>query len=247
MIPVWLIVFFALLGLVCLVLPLHIGMTGICFLLLAGVLLALRILKKRNAKKCWSRALIALTLGAMAVIFGAMGYISMEGRDSAMADGQTPEFIVVLGAQVQGDRPSLTLQKRLNKAAEFLRAHPDAVVFVSGGQGPDEAHTESSVMARVLREAGIDESRIIEEPEASDTRENLIFSAKLAKARGIDTARVLIITSDFHMCRAKYIARTLGMEPYGLASDTWPWILKVNYTLREVFAFCKAVYLAHRG
>ena len=48
------------------------------------------------------------------------------------------------------------------------------------------------------------------------------------------------------MCRAKYIAKTLGMEPYGLTSRTWPWILKLNYTLREVFAFCKAVYQAHR-
>ena len=41
-------------------------------------------------------------------------------------------------------------------------------------------------------------------------------------------------------------AKTLGMEPYGLSSGTWPWILKLNYTLREVFAFCKAVYPAHR-
>ena len=63
---------------------------------------------------------------------------------------------------------------------------------------------------------------------------------------GFDTSRVLIVTSDFHMCRAKYIAKTLGMEPYGLSSGTWPWILKLNYTLREVFAFCKAVYQAHR-
>ena len=54
------------------------------------------------------------------------------------------------------------------------------------------------------------------------------------------------MTSDFHMCRAKYIAKTLGMKPYGLSSGTWPWILKLNYTLREVFAFCKAVYQAHR-
>lgn len=30
------------------------------------------------------------------------------------------------------------------------------------------------------------------------------------------------------------------MTPYGLTSDTWPWILKVNYQLREVFAFVKA-------
>ena len=102
-------------------------------------------------------------------------------------------------------------------------------------------------MARYLIEHGADASQIIEEDEASNTRENLLFSAKLAEAAGLDTSRVLIVTSDFHMCRAKYIARTLSMEPYGLASDTWPWILKVNYTLREVFAFCKAFWQARRG
>ena len=152
----------------------------------------------------------------------------------------------MLGAQVQGDRPSLTLKKRLDKALEFLQAHPDRTVIVSGGQGPDEAHTEASVMAQYLLAHGADASQILEEPQASNTRENLLFSAKLAEEAGFDTSRVLIVTSDFHMCRAKYIARTLGMEPYGLSSGTWPWSLKLNYTLREVFAFCKAVYQAHR-
>ncbi|MFQ6937657.1 MAG: hypothetical protein ACLRSV_03950 [Oscillospiraceae bacterium] len=55
MIPVWVIALLAALGAVCLALPLHIGMTGICLLLLAAVLLALRILKKKNAPKHWSR------------------------------------------------------------------------------------------------------------------------------------------------------------------------------------------------
>ena len=241
MIPVWLIAAIALLGAVCLALPLHIGMTGVCLLLLAAVLLALRILRKKDAPKVWSRILIALTAISMAVIFGAMGYISVQGKDSAMTPDETPDFIVVLGAQVQGDRPSLTLKKRLDKALEFLQAHPDRTVIVSGGQGPDEAHTEASAPC-----ASRYASQILEEPQASNTRENLLFSAKLAEEAGFDTSRVLIVTSDFHMCRAKYIARTLGMEPYGLSSGTWPWILKLNYTLREVFAFCKAVYQAHR-
>ena len=51
MIPVWLIAAIALLGAVCLALPLHIGMTGVCLLLLAAVLLALRILKKKDAPR----------------------------------------------------------------------------------------------------------------------------------------------------------------------------------------------------
>ena len=210
-------------------------------------LLALRILRKKDAPRVWSRILIALTAISMAVIFGAMGYISVQGKDSAMTPDETPDFIVVLGAQVQGDGPSLTLKKRLDKTLVFMQEHPDKTVIVSGGQGPDEAHTEASVMARYLIEHGADASRIIEEDKASNTRENLLFSAKLAEAAGLDTSRVLIVTSDFHMCRAKYIARTLSMEPYGQASDTWPWILKVNYTLREVFAFAKAFWQAAHG
>ena len=246
MTPVWLIALIALAGAVCLALPLHIGMTGVCLLLLAAVLLALRILKKKDAPRVWSRILIGLTAASMAVIFGAMGYIAVQGRDSSMQEADVPDFIVVLGAQVQGDGPSLTLKKRLDRTLEFLQANPDKTVIVSGGQGADEAHTEASVMAQYLLARGAQPTQVIEEDQASNTRENLLFSAALAKARGIDTSRVLIVTSDFHMCRAKYIARTLGMEPYGLTSRTWPWILKLNYTLREVFAFCKAVYQAHR-
>ena len=246
MIPVWLIALIALAGAMCLALPLHIGMTGVCLLLLAAVLLALRILKKKDAPRVWSRILIGLTAASMAVIFGAMGYIAVQGRDSSMQEADVPDFIVVLGAQVQGDGPSLTLRKRLDRTLEFLQANPDKTVIVSGGQGADEVHTEASVMAQYLLACGAQPAQVIEEDQASNTRENLLFSAALAEARGIDTSRVLIVTSDFHMCRAKYIARTLGMEPYGLTSSTWPWILKLNYTLREVFAFCKAVYQAHR-
>ena len=246
MTPVWLIALIALAGAVCLALPLHIGMTGVCLLLLAAVLLALRILKKKDAPRVWSRILIGLTAASMAVIFGAMGYIAVQGRDSSMQEADVPDFIVVLGAQVQGDGPSLTLKKRLDRTLEFLQANPDKTVIVSGGQGADEVHTEASVMAQYLLTRGAQPAQVIEEDQASNTRENLLFSAALAEARGIDTSQVLIVTSDFHMCRAKYIAKTLGMEPYGLTSSTWPWILKLNYTLREVFAFCKAVYQAHR-
>lgn len=235
--------FFAVLGIVCILIPFHIGMTGICLLLLAGVLAALWLLKRKNAPKVWGRILIALTALSMTVIFGAMAAIIVEGRDDVMPE-KAPQFVVVLGAQIQGDQPSLTLKKRLDRAYEYLTEHPEASAFVSGGQGPDEQQTEASVMSAYLTARGIDPSRIVEETEASDTRENLLFSAELAKERGIDTGSVLIITSDFHMPRAKYIAGKLGMTPYGLTSDTWPWILKVNYQLREVFAFVKAWWKA---
>ena len=233
----------AALGVVCIALPFHVGMTGVCLLLLAAVLAALELLRRKKAPRIWSRILLALTALGMAAVFGSMGLIIAQGRDDEMPQN-APEFVVVLGAQINGDQPSLTLKKRLDRAYEYMTGHPQATVFVSGGQGPDETQTEASVMAAYLERRGIASSRIVREEQASDTRENLIFSAELAQARGVDTGSVLIITSDFHMARAKYIARTLGMTPYGLTSDTWPWILKVNYELREVFAFVKAWWKA---
>ena len=233
----------AVLGAVCIVLPFHIAMTGVCLLLLAAVLALLELLRRKNAPAVWSRILIVLTALSMAAVFGAMGLIIVQGRDDEMPEN-APEFVVVLGAQINGDQPSLTLRKRLDRAYEYLTQNPQATVFVSGGQGPDESQSEASVMAAYLEQRGVAAERIVQEKNASDTRENLIFSAELAQARGVDTQSVLIITSDFHMARAKYIAGTLGMTPYGLTSDTWPWILKVNYELREVFAFVKAWWKA---
>lgn len=240
----WITALCAFVGIVCIVLPLHITMTGICFLLLAAVLLICDFLKKKHAPRAWRIALLALTAAAAAVLISSMAYISAQGRDDELPPN-APEFVVVLGAQIYGDQPSLTLRYRLDRAYEYLLCNPQAKAFVSGGQGADEICTEASVMAEYLQNRGIDDSRIIREERASNTRENLIYSAELAKQAQIDTDSVLVITSDFHQCRAKYIAKTLGMQPYGLASPTRPWILKVNYELREVFAFVKAWYQAN--
>ncbi|MCQ2420377.1 MAG: YdcF family protein, partial [Clostridia bacterium] len=172
----------------------------------------------------------------------SMAFIHLQGRDDDTADN-APEFVVVLGAQIQGDQPSLTLKKRLDLAADYLSRNPDAKAFVSGGQGSDEDYTEAYIMSQYLQRCGIEEDRIIPEEAATNTRENLFFSAAMAKGRGVPTDRVLIITSEFHMARAKYLARQLGIEPVGISSKTWPWILMVNYELREVFAFVKAFLL----
>lgn len=237
------VIFFGALGILCLILPFHITMTGLCFLALAAVLLALQLLKGSRHERSWRVILISLTVLSMAAVLGAMTYIAIDGRDS-LPDSDPPEFVVVLGAQIQGEQPSLTLKKRLDRAADYLSAHPAAVAFVSGGQGSDEQLTEAAVMERYLQSVGIAPERILREEQASNTRENLAFSRQLARQQGLRTDSVLIITSEYHLCRAKYIARSLGLTAYGLGSDTWPKILEVNYLLREVFAFVKAFFQA---
>ena len=231
---------FAFIGVLCIALPFHVAVTGVCFLALSAVCFLLLFLRGKKRERMWRVILLSLTAFCMLTVFGAMIYIDRDGRSDTLDGENAPEFVVVLGAQVQGDKPSLTLKKRLDLAYTYLTEHPNAEAVVSGGQGPDEQYTEASVMARYLIDRGIDEERILREEKASDTRENLAFSRALVEPLGIDTRKVLIITSDFHLCRAKFLARKQGMEAFGLASQTWPEILRVNYLLREVFAFVKA-------
>lgn len=240
----WLAAICAALGIGCLLTPWHIGMTGVCLLLLAAVMTACHFLRGEKGKR-WRRVLWSLAALGMALVFGMMGFIALDGRDNAPEE-DVP-FVVVLGAQTHGDRPSRTLRERLDLAADYLEAHPAARVIVSGGQGADETQTEASVMAAYLTAAGIDPDRIAQETQSENTRENLRNAAELAELHGLDASRVLIVTSEFHLRRASYIAGTLGLDASRLGSRTTPYILRLNYELREVFALVKAMYVAARA
>ena len=83
----------------------------------------------------------------------------------------------------------------------------------------------------------MDPSRIIVEDKAISTMENLEFSFKLIReAGGEPDGNVAIVTSEYHLCRAKLMAEELGVEAWGVAGHTtWP-TLMLNYFIREAFA-----------
>ena len=234
----------AALGILHLVTPFHLEMTGLCWLAFAAGFAVLALLEKKNARG-WARAVKIAMAVFLAVLLAGTGYILLGERDTA--EDAEPAYVVVLGAQTHGDRPSRTLRERLDKAAEYLTAHPDVFCVVTGGQGADETQTEASVMAAYLEAAGIDPARIAQETQSENTRENLQNAAAIAEARGLDASRVLIVTSEFHLRRASYIAGTLGLRPAQLGSRTTPYILRLNYELREVFALAKAIVVAARA
>jgi uncharacterized SAM-binding protein YcdF (DUF218 family) len=91
-----------------------------------------------------------------------------------------------LGAGLHGTTPSLSLTNRLAAALAFLEEHPDTVAIVSGGQGPGENMTEAEAMTIWLEARGIAPERIIGEPEATSTAENLENSFRIIRERGGD-------------------------------------------------------------
>ena len=152
---------------------------------------------------------------------------------------------IVLGAGVNGSTPSLSMCNRLDAALAYLGANPDALAVVSGGQGEGEDITEAKAMADYLTAHGIDSARIVQEDQSRSTRENLENSFAILRARGYDPANgVGIVTSEYHLYRAKRMVRALGAEPVGIAAETTLPTMRVNYFIREAFA---AAYMQLAG
>ena len=204
---------------------------------LAGLVLTyqfLKILAKRFPRFAkYSRRL--LTAGICAVALAAV----ITGIFIVRASSGTPEpkcdYLIVLGAGVNGSVPSLTLRERLDAALEYLENNETTICIVSGGQGPGEDITEAACMSRWLLDKGVPQDRIILEEQATSTEENLTFSfAMISEQTGTAPKAVGIVSSEYHLYRAGLMARKQGISPVLIPAKTTYLSLRINYYMREI-------------
>lgn len=184
------------------------------------------------------------------LICWGISFLFIEGlilseRDSQPFEG---DYLIVLGAGLYGDVPSLILISRLEVALDYLKAHPESRAILSGGQGEGESITEAEAMARYLIKAGIEKERLYLEQTSRNTRENLANSQMILLELGVDQGEVVaIISNDFHLYRAKKMAKQNGLLVVGLSAEV-PNIpfLAINMYLREYFAVGKMVLQDHK-
>jgi uncharacterized SAM-binding protein YcdF (DUF218 family) len=145
------------------------------------------------------------------------------------------DYLIILGARVKGTEPSLALQYRIDVAADYLKKNPDTIAIASGGQGSGEEISEAAAIKNSLLEAGIQGERILLEDKSTNTVENIKFSKKLLPAN-LDEG--VLVTNDFHLYRAKSIAKDQGLKVEGLPAET-PLIAVPKSYLREYLAISK--------
>ena len=148
-------------------------------------------------------------------------------------------YVIVLGAAVYGETPSISLRHRSDRAITHLKRNPGAVAVVSGGQGKGEDISEAECMRRYLRNKGVAADRILKEDRSTSTLENLTFSKEAIEAAGGDPRYVAVVSSSYHLYRARRLAAAMGMEADGLAStDGYPVYMTGMY-IREAVAVWK--------
>lgn len=146
------------------------------------------------------------------------------------------DYIIVLGARVNGTKVSRNLKYRLDAALGYIKDNPLCKVIVSGGQGKGEDITEGQAMRDYLINKGIEPERVIKEEISVNTGENLKYSMDII---GNKSAKVVIVSNNFHIYRAVKIAEKQGYKNVsGAGAKTVAFTLP-NCYLREAFAVIK--------
>lgn len=178
----------------------------------------------------------------MLISFSGIGFILFWGiTGKRLAAGLKPkangthDYAVILGAKVNGEVPSLSLRYRLEAALTYALEYTHVQLVLSGGQGPGEDISEAEAMKRYLTRNGIAEDRLILEDGSTSTYENLAFSLEKieAKIKGIT-----LITSDYHLTRATWLASTFDLEVDVVAAPT-PKVVETKLRMRERLALLK--------
>ena len=203
-------------------------------------------------KHLWSK----LSSGLRNFIASAFGLISIIFvinllfiiHPSLVSEKQDSKYMILLGGGITKNKTlSENVQKRCQKAADYLKEHPETLVVVSGGQTNFAPCPEADVLKEYLMSIGIKEKRILVENQAMDTIQNLKYSAELLSEsenksiQEIIDSPVVIVSSFNHIARAELLAKRMGYkEVYGIGSRT-PWWYIVHSYFREILAYMKLI------
>ena len=205
-------------------------------LLIAGVLTTIRCIVGAVFKVIWKliRKPLAIVLAILLVAMAITAVPILIGVKSQPA--VSCDYLIVLGAGVEGDTPSPILQDRIEMAYAYLTEHPDTICIATGGKGDDENIAEAQCIFNHLTAMGIGEDRIWMEDQATSTVENFQYSiALLEEETGSVPESVGVLSNEFHLFRASLMAKKQGLKPIFVAAPTSNTGVRIGYTIREIF------------
>lgn len=170
---------------------------------------------------------IIIILVSIIVIYGLLILLGSFNFNTDNAD-----YIIVLGHSLDNNKIDDVLKYRLIKTVEYLNIF-NCKCILSGGITSNNTISESSVMKEYLIQNGIDSNRIIIEDKSTDTIENIENCIKLIEPN----KKVILISSNYHIVRAKMICNLLGLKVKGIGTYTPVIDLLKHIPIEEVFIF----------
>ncbi len=197
------------------------------------------MLKKKSTLKKLLILLLCLLLAGGGAVFGINAYVKHTAKDRILTSEQAADLsdvdcIIVLGCFVRNDgTPSDMLRDRLTRAVALYEAGAAPKIIMSGDHGTAE-YDEVNAMKQYAIDAGVPSSDIFMDHAGFSTYETMYRAKEIF---GAD--KVLIVTQEYHLYRALYIAGALGVDAYGVAADYRTYAGQTEREVREILARCK--------
>lgn len=150
------------------------------------------------------------------------------------------DYVIVLGARVNGNSPSLMLKDRLDKVLEIYNQNKNIKVIVSGDSQNSSVYDEISVMSNYLINNGINKDNIVEDVYGISTYDSIYR----IKDKVIDK-KLVIVTQKYHLFRSVYIARNLDIDSVGISAKEYNYPMQIYRDIREILARVKDFILVN--
>ena len=192
------------------------------------------------------RRLFVAAVLATAAVFAVLAAINAR-MDAASAPFILPpdavpeaEAVLILGARVYSETSvSPMLHDRLEAGLDLYKSGKAPKIVVSGDNGQPD-YDEVNAMKRFLVDRGVPLEDIFMDHAGFSTYESLyrlrdVFGGK----------KEIVVTQGYHLKRAVYVGRALGIETYGVASDPREYAGAARFEAREKLARAKDFVLVH--
>ena len=194
--------------------------------------------KKKILRRLLSVFLCLCILGITALtVINASVKISAGDQILTPAEAaklQDVDCILVLGCLVKDDgSPSHMLQDRLRRAVELYDLGAAPKLLMTGDHGRVD-YDEVATMKQYAIDAGIASENVFMDHAGFSTYESIYRAKEIFQAK-----KILIVTQEYHLYRAIYIANRLGIEAYGVSSDYRSYVNQTMRDIREVLARVK--------
>jgi len=140
------------------------------------------------------------------------------------------DCIVILGAGIWGDKPSPMLQDRLEEGIKLYNEGIAPKIIMSGDHGR-EGYDEVNIMKEYAVNKGIPSEDIFMDHAGFSTYESIYRAKEI-----FDADNIVIVTQEYHLYRALYIADKLDINAYGINSDPRQYSGQLFRETREILA-----------
>lgn len=201
-------------------------------------------MKKRSRFGGFLRGCFGLLLTGLALIFlmnltviigGAGRIVSKEAAAEDVAGGERFDCIMILGCGVYDDgTPTPMLKDRLDKGIELYRAGLASKLLLSGDHGT-VGYNEVAGMYAYAIAAGIPDEDIFLDHAGFTTYESVYRAKEIFGVK-----KILVVTQGYHLYRAMFYCRCLGLEGCGIKAQYYPYSGELYRQGREILSRVKA-------